>query len=217
MRVAIIGANGNVGRRLGKILADKNHETVGFIRNQEQSADLETLGMKTQVADMMETSSEDYAELFKDMDAIVFTAGAGGKGVHLTKAIDGEGAEKVIKAAEDAGVNRFLMVSAFPDAGRDTVTKESFEFYMKMKRQADVVLANSNLNWAILRPGTLTNDKGNGNVTLGHAISYGDVSRDHVAQVLVALIENDDVSREILELTDGDTPVAEAVEQLKRS
>ena len=215
-KVAIIGANGNVGRRLGKILSEHNHEPIGFIRDEAQSKDLEALGMKTEVVDMMETTTEGYAEHFKGIDAVVFSAGAGGKGLHLTQAIDGEGAEKVIHAAETAGVNRFLMVSAFLDAGRDSDTTESFELYMKMKRRADVTLVNSTLNWTILRPGGLTNDEGNGNVTLGAAVTNGYVTRDHVAQVLAELLEHDDTGRLILELVDGDTPVSEAVENVRR-
>lgn len=216
MRVAIIGANGNVGRRLGKILADKAHEPVGFIRNEEQVNKLEAIGFETKIADIMETTTEDYVQLLKGMDAVVFTAGAGGKGVHLTEAVDGEGAVKIIRAAEIAGIHRFLMVSAIPDAGRSVETNESFEFYMKMKRRADVTLANSELNWTILRPGTLTNDVGNGNITLGHAIEYGDVSRDHVSEVLAELLEHADTGEMILELTDGDTPIEEAVDLIRR-
>lgn len=216
MRVAIIGANGNVGRRLGKILADKNHEPVGFIRNEEQVKNQEAIGVEAQIADIMETMTEEYVPLLKGMDAVVFTAGAGGKGVDLTEAIDGDGAEKIIRAAEIAGVNRFLMVSAIPDAGRSVDTNESFEFYMRMKRRADVTLANSELNWTILRPGTLTDDVGNGNITLGHAIEYGDVSRDHVAEVLAELLEHADTGEMILELTDGDTPIEEAVGVVRR-
>lgn len=216
MRVAIIGANGNVGRRLGDILTDQGDEPVGFIRKTEQAEALESLGMKTQVADIVSTETNEYANMLKGSDALVFTAGAGGAGEEMAQAIDGEGVEKMIEAATSAGVNRFLLVSAFPDAWRDQGMPDSFEFYMKMKRHADVALANSSLNWTILRPGTLTDETGQGNITLGPAISYGDVSRDHVAQVLAELLNNDETGQLILELTDGDIPVKDAVEQQNR-
>lgn len=216
MKVAIIGANGKVGRRLGKILADKDYEPVGFIRNEEQVETQQSFGVETQIADIIETTTEEYVQLFKGMDAVVFTAGAGGKGIHLTEAIDGDGAEKIIRAAEIAGVERFLMVSAIPDAGRSTETNEGFELYMQMKRRADVTLVKSSLNWTILRPGTLTDEVGNGNITLGQAIEYGDVSRDHVAEVLAELLVHVDTGKLILELTDGETPIEEAVDYIKR-
>jgi len=43
MKVAIIGANGNVGTRLGQLLAQRGDQPVGYIRNEEQAHDLEEL------------------------------------------------------------------------------------------------------------------------------------------------------------------------------
>ncbi|WP_275583099.1 hypothetical protein [Mammaliicoccus sp. H-M34] len=40
----------------------------------------------------------------------------------------------MIEAAEQAGIKRFKLLSAFQDAGRDMNISESFKFYMKMKR-----------------------------------------------------------------------------------
>ena len=56
-----------------------------------------------------------------------------------------------------------------------------FEHYLKVEWQADVHLAATNLEWVIVRPGTLTNAPGTGRVRLGLAIPYDEVSRDHLA------------------------------------
>ena len=40
---------------------------------------------------------------------------------------------------------------------------------------------------------------------------YGDISRDDVAETLLAIIENEGISRKIIELTEGETPVREAI------
>ena len=82
---------------------------------------------------------------------------------------------------------------------------------MAVKKQADVYLAESDLDWVILRPGTLVDTAGTGRVRTGLAIPYGNVPRDDVAATLVALIETPAVDRAIIELTEGDTPVNEAV------
>ena len=82
---------------------------------------------------------------------------------------------------------------------------------MRVKRLADVYLAQSKLDWVILRPGTLTLEEGTGNVNAGLAIKYGDISRDDVAETLLAIIENEGISRKIIELTEGETPVREAI------
>lgn len=216
MKVGIIGANGNIGLRLGKILSSRGVDTLGFVRKEEQAEKLKSIGVNPKTADIIETSTEDYTTLLEGTDVLVFTAGAGGAGVETTRKIDGEGVSKMIEAAEDAGVKRFILVSAFPDAWRDKNMPESFEFYMKMKRQADVALVKSKLDWTILRPGTLTDEAGSGKVTIGPAVEYGDVSRDNVAAVIAELVETEETSHSILELTDGDTPVKEAVESQKR-
>lgn len=53
-------------------------------------------------------------------------------------------------------------------------------------------------------------------VRTGLAIPYGEVSRDDVAATLLAIIERPAVSRVIIELTQGDTPVGESIQRLVR-
>ena len=85
-----------------------------------------------------------------------------------------------------------------------------------MKRQADNALAASELDWVSLRPGTLVSEDGNGRVNAGLAISYGSVARGNVARMLAALIDTPAIRREIIELTDGDILVPDAVMSLQR-
>jgi uncharacterized protein YbjT (DUF2867 family) len=134
----------------------------------------------------------------------------------MTDAVDGLGVTKASDAAVNAGVRRFLLVSAFPDAWREKRMPEEFEHYMFVKRQADVYLSHTELDWVILRPGTLLNELGTGHVRTGFAIPYGEVSRDDVAATLVQLVEKPAVNRVIIELTAGEISVAEAVEQMVR-
>jgi len=68
----------------------------------------------------------------------------------------------------------------------------------------------------ILRPGTLTDNPGKGKVELGQAIPYGEVSRDDVADVLAELLNNRETSKLILELTEGQTPIQDAVANQNR-
>ena len=88
-----------------------------------------------------------------------------------------------------------------------------FEHGMKVKRQANVHLAGTNLEWVIVRPGTLTNAPGTGRVRLGMAIPYGEVPRDDLAGVLVELVHTPRVRRVILELTAGNAPIKGALQR----
>ena len=102
------------------------------------------------------------------------------------------------------------------DAGRDRDRSQGFEHYMAEKRRADIALAQSGLDYVIVRPGTLQTDDGDGKVQAGRAIAYGNVARGNVAGFLAELIDTPTVKQDIFELTDGDVPIAEAVAKLKR-
>lgn len=214
--VFIIGAAGKVGRHLVTQLADKQHGVHALHRRAEQGAALSDLGATPVSGDLTAIDVETLAGKMAGCDVVVFTAGAGGAGIEVTNAIDGRGLALAVDAARQAGVRRFLLVSAFPEAGRNKDMGEGFENYMTVKKRADVYLAATDLDWVILRPGTLSDAPGTGRVTAGPAIAYGDVPRADVAATLVALVEQPGVARVIIELTEGETPVDEAVRAQSR-
>ena len=215
-KIFIIGATGGVGSRLGPMLVDAGHDVAGLHRKPEQAGKLENAGITPRLGDIMTMAAEDLAELTRDCDVVVFSAGAAGSGLERTTAIDGEGVIKTIHAARANGIARVYLVSAFMDAGRAQPRKDGFEHYMKVKRQADNALAASELDWVILRPGTLVSEDGNGLVNAGLAIRYGCVARGSVAKMLAALIDTPAIRREIIEHTDDDIPVRDAVMLLQR-
>lgn len=214
-QVFIIGGAGKVGRRLALQLSKRGHRAHSLIRNPGQASELEDLGATPVVGSLLELTAAELAQVMAGSDVAVFSAGAGGKGgPEMTNAIDGRGLELAVAAAIQAGTKRFLLVSAFPESFRGKEVSESFENYMAVKKLADVHLAESELDWVILRPGTLLDAPGTGRVRTGLAIPYGDVSRDDVAATLLEIIENPSVSRIIIELTQGDEPVVESVQRL---
>jgi hypothetical protein len=66
----------------------------------------------------------------------------------------------------------------------------------------------------IVRPGQLLDDRGDDLVTAGPAVEYGSFRRDNVAAFIAAVLANRHLSRAIVGLTDGSTPVDEAVATL---
>jgi hypothetical protein len=62
----------------------------------------------------------------------------------------------------------------------------------------------------VLRPGRLTDAPGTGRVTIGRGLPPGEISRDDVARVMVALL---DAPRpgEVIEVVSGGTPIEEAL------
>lgn len=214
MKVFQIGAAGGVGRPLAALLSARGDEVSGMHRNPEQAAVIAATGATPVIGDLIEDSVGDLAAKFAGHDAIVFSAGAHGTGTDKTTLIDGQGVEKAAEAAARAGIYRFVLVSVFPDAGRDREPNPGFEHYMRVKKTADVFLTHTGLDWLIVRPGTLRDEPGNGLVTAGLAIEYGDVRRENVAAFLAAALARPELRRTIVELTDGSTPVEAAVAEL---
>ena len=83
--------------------------------------------------------------------------------------------------------------------------------YQQAKHDADEALAGSDLDWTIVRPGRLTNAPGSGEVDLAPRLGrYGEVTREDVAAVLLAMLEAENTVRGTYELLGGDVPVDEA-------
>lgn len=214
-KVFIVGGAGKVGRRLAKKLVARGHQAFAMHRDPKQVEELAALGAQSVIGSLLDLDADALAKLMAGCDVVVFSAGAGGKGgAAMTKAIDGHGLELTVAAAQQAGITRFLLVSAFPESFRGKEVSETFENYMAVKKLADVHLAETDLDWVILRPGTLLDADGTGHVRAGLAIPYGEIPRDDVAAALLEIIERPAVNRIIIELTQGKTDVGDAVQAL---
>lgn len=214
--IFVIGAAGKVGIRLVRKLAIRGHRVGALHRKREQESTLAAAGATPIFGSIQIVDARSLANIIDGCDVVVFTAGAGGAGIEQTNAIDGRGLETAVDAAKLAGVRRFILVSAFPEAWREMENSEGFENYIAVKKLADAYLADTELDWVILRPGTLSDEPGTGMIKANAALPYGTVTRDDVAETIVALIEEPAVRRSIVELTNGEDAVADAVAKLGR-
>ena len=212
--VFLVGATGGVGSRLGPMLVEAGHRVTAFHRKPGQADALTAEGLEPVRGDIIEMTADDFATAMGTADTVVFSAGAAGSGEERATRIDGDGPIKLIEAMGTTGARRLIVVSVFPEAGRTKDLGDGFEHYMREKKRADVAIAASGLDWVILRPGTLTDAEGPGRIALGPVLDYGDVARAHVAATLAALVDRPEIRREVLELTDGDTAITEAVAQM---
>lgn len=215
MKVFVIGATGGVGNLLVGELVQRGDDVGALHRRPEQATDLRDMGATPFNADLVAMTEDELAAMIAGADVLVFSAGAGGGGAEMTTNIDGHGVSKSIAAAQAAGVRRFILVSVFPEAWRERPRSEGFEHYLAVKKQADVELAATELDWVILRPAELTDDAGSGAVSLSRALIHTTVSRKNVAATLAELVHHPEVSRLVLELTDGPSRIPEAVQALR--
>ncbi|GAB4071902.1 SDR family oxidoreductase [Barrientosiimonas marina] len=215
MKVLVVGANGQIGRHIIKQLSHHNDHTVrAMVRKEEQAEELKKLGIDAVMANL-EGPKRTLSKASKGCDAVVFAAGSGGgTGPDKTLLVDLDGAVKMIEAAEEAGANRFIMVSALYADNRDN-WHENLRHYFAAKHYADRMLEASQLNYTIIRPGGLLNEEGTGRVNLAeHAANPGFIPREDVARTVVASLTEKDTNKRAFDLVSGDTPVAEALQNL---
>jgi uncharacterized protein YbjT (DUF2867 family) len=142
---------------------------------------------------------------------VVFAAGAGpGSGPARKDTMDYGGAVKLIAAAKQAGVTRYVIVSSM-GANADAPGDDTFSVYLRAKGRADDAVRASGLDWTVVRPGGLTNDAGTGRVNLGESAPRGQIPRDDVAAVLAAVLDSPNTIGRTMDLIGGDTAVMEAV------
>ncbi|HEX6359788.1 NAD(P)H-binding protein [Actinophytocola sp.] len=215
MRVVIAGGHGKIALRLTKLLAERDDTVIGIVRNPDHVEDVAAAGGEALVLDLEETAVEDVAAAMADADAVVFAAGAGpGSGAERKDTVDRAASVLLADAAEQAGVRRFVQVSAMGlSRAEDPDVDPVFAAYLRAKDAADQdVMARDGLDWTILRPGLLTDDPGTGKVQLAEDVGGGVVPRDDVATVLVAVLDRPDTAGHVYELVGGDTPVDEALD-----
>lgn len=217
-RVAIIGAHGKVAQQLMRVLYDRGDDFVGVVRNDEHADDVYRLGGEGALVDLETAEANTLAAAIAGCDAVVFAAGAGpGSGAERKRTVDFAGSTKSQEAAAQAGIRRFVQVSAWgvdaPVDDADPVWKA----YVEAKRDADAALRASTLDWTILRPGGLTTEEGTGTVTLGDTVSRGTIAREDVALLIAAVLDEPRTIGRQWEVVGGETPIEEAVRALVAS
>lgn len=211
--VAIVGGNGQISRLLHPLLVDLGHQPIALVRSEAQRQDLESLGAKVRTLDIENDPEGRWDEAFSGADTIVFAAGGGPDGnIDRKRTVDLGGSLQSIAAAQRLGIRRFIQISAIDvDRPLPEDTAPVWAAYVAAKRDADVALRATDLDWTIVRPGRLIDEPATGKVAAGEDVARGDVTRADVAAVVAALVDTGAAVRAQFNLVGGATPVAEAV------
>jgi uncharacterized protein YbjT (DUF2867 family) len=212
MDVVVAGGHGKIGLRLLRLLADRGDRARGLIRNPNHATELHDVGAEAVVCDIEER--DDISDCVQGADAVVFAAGAGpGSGAERKRTVDYGGAVKLIEAAKNNGIDRYVMVSAIK-VDRPDEWSEPMVPYYEAKRDADEALERSGLTYTIVRPGSLTDDAGTGLVEIGFGLEGGEIPREDVAATLFFTLDAVNTYGRAFDLVSGDDPVEDAVANL---
>ena len=208
MKVFIAGANGKVGTILsGKLWGASGFSPVALIRDNLQQMKFTGLGVPSVLGDL----EQGVSSFLTDLDAVVFTAGSGGHtGPDKTTDVDQNAAIKLIRDCEKAGVKRFVMVSAI---GADPNSESTrIQHYLRAKGVADSRLRSSTLDYTILAPGTLINERGTGRVQVAEELGFhGYLPREDLADCIVECLRNFNTIGRTIQVVSGGEKLKDAL------
>ena len=209
MTVLVIGSTRGTGNALVNHLLAEGTSVRAMVRDPGQADGLRAEGAEVAVGDL-EGAMEGVVD---GVDAVAFCAGSGSStGPDATLRVDLHGSVRVMDACVEAGVRRFVMLSAM--AADDPMRgPEAIRHYLAAMHARDRLLRCSGLDATIVRPGGLTHDEPTGRVTVGvpRLDARGSIPRADVAAVLAGCLADEATIGATFELIGGDRPISEAL------
>ncbi|MGW4520726.1 SDR family oxidoreductase [Amycolatopsis sp. NPDC004378] len=213
MQVTVLGASGRTGIHVVRLLAAQGHTVRAGLRSRRRAEVLRDERAEPVVADVT-ADLDELVEVFKDSDVVISAIGAPDPEPESVNLVDRDGSIAAIRAAETAGVPRYVQLSAqfadAPDQGDRLVRS-----ILLAKQVSDSVLTRSALTWTIVRPGTLTDGPATGRVKAAGHLEPGRISRRDVAAVLVRVLREPLTENRGFDVVSGDFPVAPALATLE--
>ncbi|MCM8556720.1 SDR family oxidoreductase [Sphingomicrobium sediminis] len=189
MNILIAGATGNTGKRLANLLSSDGHHVIAMHRESSDTTGL-SAGAELRQADLTDLPPD----ICRGVDVVVFAAGSGGDtDEEMTDKVDREGAISLIDIASTSNARRFVMLSSV-GAG-DPDPDSDLAHYLKAKHDADEHLKASQIEHAIIRPVSLTNEDGVRDIILGDEVDpSAKAHRGDVAAVLARAATQDELA-----------------------
>jgi uncharacterized protein YbjT (DUF2867 family) len=210
--VTVLGASGRTGRSLVRLLVRHGFAVRAGVRDRHRRPSVAGLGAPAFITDLASDPAE-LVEAFTGSDVVINCAGAPDPAPAAVNLIDRDGAIAAIRAAERAGVRRYVQLSAMfadaPDQGDPLVRS-----ILAAKQISDNVLSHSSLVWTVVRPATLTDEPGTGRIAAAGHLHAGRIPRADVAAVLLGCLLEPNTDNRGFDVRSGDTPVAAALAAL---
>lgn len=211
-KVFVAGGSGRVATELIKNLVNNGNEVVAGARHPENVIKLDNV---TPVDLDLHVPVTEIAKLMNGSDAVYFVAGSRGKDLLQTDAM---GAVKTMQAAEQNGIKRYIMLSSMyalqPEMWAKYEALAAITDYNIAKFFADnYLIHNTNLDYTIVQPATLTEKPATNKVTLGEGDDTTNTIPD-VAKVLADTLKYDNTIGHVIMMRNGDTPIDDALKEI---
>jgi uncharacterized protein YbjT (DUF2867 family) len=150
-KIAIVGANGFVGRQLVELLIRTKRSAVGIVRSEEGAGVVESLGgTPVRVKDLAAAATPSLIPALEGCAGLIYTASAS-TGRDAPDRTDPGGLANVVAAAREAGVPRFAYLSGLGIAHYG-MNPHCTNSYFLSKMAAEVELFRSPMQALVFRP-----------------------------------------------------------------
>lgn len=212
MKILVIGASGRVGTDLVKQLLADDHQVIGTTRDKKKLFDADNYSQLD--LDLLANKDDIRNQIDDDVEAIYFVAGSGNKDL---LEVDLHGAVKTMQAAQDKGINRYIMLSTVFSLDTSKWTSpaiENLKEYYIAKHYADQWLVNdSTLDYTIVQAAALKERAGTGKITI-NGTDAGENAIADVASTLAAVLNADSASKKVFSMQNGETAIDKAIATL---
>jgi len=198
-RILIVGATGGTGRQLVAQALQRGYAVTALVRNPSR-LQVDHPQLTVVQGDVLDSTSVEAA--MRDQDAVV--SALGHKQFFYPTRILSQGTRNILRVMEDHGVQRFVCETSLgigDSAGRMGLSYTLFTipvilpFYFWDKTRQERIIAESDVEWAIVRPGVLTNADKRGSYRHGrHVGSFlwtVRISRADVADFMLNQLTSD--------------------------
>jgi len=199
LRILVVGATGGTGRELVRQALDLGHEVTAFVRKPAK------LKMEHRNLRVVKGNVRDYAsveEAMRGQNAVV--SALGHKRFFYPNKILSEGTRNILRAMQACSVPRFVCESSLGvgnTVGRlglpatFVVVPFLLPFYLWDRVRQEKIIEESDSDWVIVRPPTLTNGPARGSYrhgrNVGNFILLRRISRADVADFMLKQLTDD--------------------------
>ena len=202
-RVLIIGATGGTGRQLVTQALERGYVVTALVRDPSR---LQIVHPQLTVVQGDVLDEDSVGSAMRGQDAVL--SALGHKRFFYPTRILSKGTENILRGMETCGVSRLVCETALgtgDSAGRLGLYYTLFvipvilPFYYWDKTRQERIIAASNVEWVIVRPGALTNGEERGPIRSGRSVGSFlltvDISRAAVADFMLDQLASDSYLR----------------------
>ena len=201
MKALVVGATGETGRRIVRVLVGKGIDTKVLVRDAQKAREMLPSTVEFAVGDVQNKASIEAA--ISDCTVLLCATGASPSldptGPYQ---VDYEGTKNLVDVAKANNISHFVIVSSLC-VSRFFHPLNLFWLVLWWKKQAEDYLIKSGLTYTIVRPGGLKSDDTDDRPVVmapADTLFEGNIPRLRVAETCVEALENPEAKNKIVEI-----------------